>query len=228
MAGRVSRFAAPLPAERIPGLAQGLVSVQDAAAQLAAPLLDAREGMRVLDACAAPGGKATHLLELADVALTALDSDARRLERLRANLARLGQTAHVVCGDACAPDGWWDGAPFDRILADVPCSGSGVVRRHPDIKWLRRVADIGQFVELQARMLDALWRLLAGGGKLLYATCSVFREENGDQVARFVERHRDPMRLKLPAVDGDPRLPAGQLLPARGRDGFYYALLQKP
>jgi len=218
---------APLPAERIPGLAEGLVSVQDVAAQLAAPFLDLHGGLRVLDACAAPGGKTTHLLEIADVNVVALDHDARRLERVRANLARLALSAEVVAGDACAPERWWDGRPFDRILADVPCSASGVARRHPDVKWLRRATDIAQFVELQGRMLDALWQLLAGGGKLLYATCSVFREENCEQVARFVERHRDATRLRLPAVDDDPQLPAGQLLPDQWHDGFFYALLQK-
>lgn len=217
----------PLPAERIPGLAEGLVSVQDAGAQLAALLLDLRDGMRVLDACAAPGGKAGHALELADVALTALDQDAERLERVRANLARLGLPARVLCGDAGDPAAWWDGARFDRILVDAPCSASGVVRRHPDIKWLRRESDIAQYAREQTRLLDALWQTLAGGGKLLYATCSVFQEENGEQVARFLERHRDAARLKLPAVDNDTPLPAGQLLPDGRHDGFFYALLQK-
>lgn len=220
-------LATPLPAHRIPGLAEGLVSVQDTGAQLAAPLLDARAGMRVLDACAAPGGKATHVLELADVDLVALDSDERRLTRVHANLARLGLTARVVCGDAAEPGAWWDGNPFERVLADVPCSASGVARRHPDIKWLRRAADIAQFAQAQGRMLDALWRVLGRGGKLLYVTCSVFEEENGEQVAHFVERHPDATRLALPALDDDPRLPAGQLLQNPRRDGFFYALLQK-
>ena len=220
-------LAAPLPAERIPGLAEGLVSVQDAAAQLAAPLLDARDGMRVLDACAAPGGKATHVLELADVDLVALDNDERRLERVRANLARLALSAHVVCGDASDCASWWDGREFDRVLADVPCSASGVARRHPDIKWLRRAADIAQFAQLQRRVLDALWQVLGSGGKLLYVTCSVFQEENGEQVSSFVERHPDATRLTLPALDADPRLPAGQLLQNPRHDGFFYALLQK-
>jgi len=220
-------LAVPLPAERIPGLADGLVSVQDTAAQLAAPLLDLRDGMRVLDACAAPGGKAMHARELADIDLVALDSDERRLERVRANLARLGLTARVVCGDASEPGVWWDGRPFDRILADVPCSASGVARRHPDIKWLRRMADITQFAQVQRRMLDALWQVLGSGGKLLYVTCSVFQEENGEQVAYFVERHPDATRLSLPALDDDPLLPAGQLLQNRRQDGFFYALLQK-
>jgi 16S rRNA (cytosine967-C5)-methyltransferase len=217
----------PVPADRIPGLAQGLVSVQDAAAQLAAPWLDLRDGMRVLDACAAPGGKTGHALELSAVALTALDRDAARLERVRANLERLGLSARLVCGDAAEPGAWWDGMPYERILADVPCSASGVARRHPDIKWLRREADISRFAEVQGRLLDALWQTLAGGGKLLYATCSVFREENDIQVARFLERHRDAARLTLPAVDNDNSAPAGQLLPDQRHDGFFYALLQK-
>jgi 16S rRNA (cytosine967-C5)-methyltransferase len=216
-----------LPAARIPGLAEGLVSVQDAAAQLAAPLLDLSDGMRVLDACAAPGGKTGHALELADLNLTALDSDAVRLERVQANLSRLGLAARVVCSDACEPASWWDGARFDRILLDAPCSGSGVARRHPDIKWLRRESDIEQFARLQNRMLDALWQTLESGGKLLYATCSVFHEENHEQVARFLERHRDATRLALPAVDDDTHPPAGQLLPDGRHDGFFYALLQK-
>ena len=220
-------LAKPVPADRIPGLAQGLVSVQDAAAQLAAPWLDLRDGMRVLDACAAPGGKTGHALELATVDLTALDRDSARLERVRANLERLGLTARLVCGDAGEPAAWWDGVPYQRILADVPCSASGVVRRHPDIKWLRREADVARFAEAQSRMLDALWQTLAGGGKLLYATCSVFREENDVQVARFLERHRDAARLTLPAADNDNSVPAGQLLPDQRHDGFFYALLRK-
>lgn len=220
-------LASPLPAHRIPGLGEGLVSVQDAAAQLAAPLLELRDGQRVLDACAAPGGKATHILELANVELFALDNDELRLERLRANLARLGLAANVRCADAAEPGSWWDGKPFERILVDVPCSASGVARRHPDIKWLRRASDIEQFGERQSRMLDALWQVLGRGGKLLYATCSVFREENGEQVSRFVERHPDATRANLPALDNDPGLPAGQLLQNPRHDGFFYALVQK-
>lgn len=216
-----------LPAARIPGLAEGLVSVQDIAAQIAAPLLDLRDGLRVLDACAAPGGKTGHMLELADVKLTALDRDDTRLARVRANLQRLGFAADVVCGDAGEPASWWDGRPFDRVLADVPCSAAGVARRHPDIKWLRREDDLARFAREQNRMLDALWQTLASGGKLLYATCSVFHEENRDQVARFLERHRDATRQALPAVDNDGLLPAGQLLPDGRHDGFFYALLQK-
>ena len=211
----------------IPGFAEGVVSVQDAAAQRAAFLLDLQPGAAVLDACAAPGGKAGHILELADINLTALDSARARLERINANLSRLKLTAHIVCGDACDPASWWDGRPYDRILADVPCSASGVVRRHPDIKWLRREGDIAQFAHTQSRMLDALWQLLASGGKLLYATCSVFHEENHIQVERFLGRHRDAHRLKLPGADTNQQQPAGQILPDEWHDGFFYALLQK-
>src|SRR5262249_8828063 len=147
-----------LPVERLPGFAEGLVSVQDAAAQLAAPLLDVHDGMRVLDACAAPGGKTTGLLEVADLTLTALDRDAAPVARVHENLVRLHLQATVRTADAAAPDEWWDGTPFERILADVPCSASGVVRRHPDIKWLRRASDIPQFVSQQRRLLDGLWQ----------------------------------------------------------------------
>jgi 16S rRNA (cytosine967-C5)-methyltransferase len=217
----------PLPVERIPGFAEGLASVQDPAAQLAGPLLDLRPGMRVLDACAAPGGKTAHALELADVELTALDRDAARLERVRANLARLALSARVVCGDAGDPASWWDGTHYQRILLDAPCSASGIARRRPDVKWLRRATDVAPLAQAQAHLLDALWPTLASGGKLLYATCSVFHEENSEQVARFLERHRDAQRASLPAVDNDSELPAGQLLPDERHDGFFYALLQK-
>lgn len=217
----------PRPVDRIPGFADGLVSVQDAAAQRAAPLLQAKEGMRVLDACAAPGGKTAHILELADVDLVAVDNSVARLERVCANLARLGLRARVLCGDAEKPDGWWDGVPFDRILADVPCSASGVVRRHPDIKWLRRESDVRQFAQQQQRILDALWRLLASDGKLLYATCSVFHEENQLQIAQFLERHHDAQSLTLPGADTQNQQATGQLLPDERHDGFFYALLAK-
>lgn len=217
----------PLPVTRIPGFADGLCTVQDFGAQRAAVLLDARDGQHVLDACAAPGGKATHLLELADIDLLALDSDPARCARIDENLARLGLTTASTCqavvktGDAATPAAWWDGRPFDRILADVPCTASGVVRRHPDAKWLRQPADIARFAAVQARILDALWPLLAPGGKLLYATCSVFAAENGQQVAAFLARHADARRLP---IAGQPAL---QLLPNATHDGFFYALLQK-
>ncbi|MDB5810547.1 MAG: sun protein [Betaproteobacteria bacterium] len=213
--------------ERLPGFADGFVSVQDAAAQLAAPLLDVEPGMRVLDACAAPGGKTTHLLELAELELIAVDQDEKRLERVRQNLSRLDMNAELMCADVNDIDAWWDGQPFHRVLADVPCSASGVVRRHPDIKWLRRASDIAQFAKQQRRMLDSLWRLVASGGKLLYTTCSVFQEENSLQVADFLVRHADAKQLPLSGVNTVDGTPDGQLLPDNEHDGFFFALLQK-
>ncbi len=215
-------LAKPVPVERIPGFRDGRVSVQDWGAQQAARLLDVRYGMRVLDACAAPGGKTAHLLELADLDLTALELDLQRARRIAENLDRLGIKANVKVADASRPQDWWDGRAFDRILADVPCSASGVARRHPDIKWLRRAEDVAAFAQTQAAILDALWPLLAPGGKILYCTCSVFPEENGEQVRAFVARHPDARRL--PTGSTDPEL---QLLPAATHDGFYYALLEK-
>lgn len=220
-------LAKPVPVERIPGFQDGLVSVQDLSAQHAAVLLDAREGTRVLDACAAPGGKTAHLLERSDVEVTAVDHDAARLERVQANLGRLQLCARLVCGDAAHPASWWDGKPFERILADVPCSASGVVRRHPDIKWLRRPDDIARFAQRQRDILEALWQLLATDGKLLYATCSVFHEENREQIERFLEHHSDARHLTLPGLHTNAQLPAGQILPDTRHDGFFYALLQK-
>ena len=211
----------PLPIDSVPGFGAGEVSIQDAGAQLAAPLLDVQAGMRVLDACAAPGGKTGHILELADCALTALDSDAARVPRIRDNLTRLGFSARVVCGDCASPAGWSDGGLFERILLDAPCTASGVVKRHPDIKWLRRDSDIAQFAATQGRMLDALWQLLAPGGKLLYATCSVFPQENAQTVASFLARRDGARRLPLAGLEG------GQLLPDTRHDGFFYALLEK-
>ena len=211
----------PVPVGRLPGFADGLCSVQDAGAQRAALLLDVHDGLRVLDACAAPGGKAAHILECAAVDLTALDADAGRALRVSENLLRLGLQARVRPADCREVDAWWDGRDFDRILADVPCTASGVVRRHPDAKWLRREQDIAQFARMQGEILDALWRVLAPGGKLLYATCSLFPEENGRQVAAFAARQEDCMRLP---IAGMPEL---QLLPTEEQDGFYYALLEK-
>jgi 16S rRNA (cytosine967-C5)-methyltransferase len=215
------RLEQPRPVNAIPGFAEGDVSVQDAGAQLAALLLAPGDGMRVLDACAAPGGKTGHLAELADADLLALDRDPARLGRIEANLARLRLRAQVRQADAAEIATWWDGRAFDRILADVPCSASGVVRRHPDIKWLRRAADLAGFAREQQRLLDALWQVLAPGGKLLYATCSVFPEENDSVVAAFAARRGDSRRLDIPGLTG------GQLLPDDDRDGFFYALLEK-
>jgi 16S rRNA (cytosine967-C5)-methyltransferase len=217
----------PVPVERLPGFAEGDVSVQDASAQYAALLLDVQPGSRVLDACAAPGGKTAHILEIADADLTALDNDASRLERVQSNLERLHLNAKVLCGDAAVPDAWWDGVAYDRILADVPCSASGVVRRHPDIKWLRRPDDIARFAARQSEILDALWQPLAIDGKLLYVTCSVFREENHEQIERFLARHRDARHLTLPGPHTNAQQLAGQILPDEQHDGFFYALLQK-
>ncbi len=215
------RLVKPRPVKGIPGFAEGEVSVQDAGAQLAGPILAPRDGMRVLDACAAPGGKTGHLAELADADLVALDRDPARLGAIVANLARLGLRADVRQADAADLDAWWDHRPFDRVLADVPCSASGVVRRHPDIKWLRRAGDLRGFAREQSRLLDALWQVLAPGGKLLYATCSLFPEENDSVLAEFVARRGDARRLDLPGLAG------GQLLPDDDRDGFFYALLEK-
>jgi 16S rRNA (cytosine967-C5)-methyltransferase len=212
----------PLPVDRLPGFAEGDVSVQDAGAQRAATLLDLRTGQRVLDACAAPGGKSAHMLEIAEIALVALDADSARCEDVTRNLARLGLSAQVRQADCSMPDAWWDKVAFDRILADVPCSASGVARRHPDIKWLRRESDIAAFAARQSRILDALWPTLAPGGKLLYVTCSVFPEENGAVIDAFVER--TPGARCAPLANGGP----GQLFPGPDNDGFFFSLLEKP
>ncbi|HEY0945384.1 MAG TPA: 16S rRNA (cytosine(967)-C(5))-methyltransferase RsmB [Opitutaceae bacterium] len=205
----------------LPGFAAGRVSVQDAGAQWTGRWLDLADGQRVLDACAAPGGKAAQILESADVELVALELDPVRVRRINENLARLGLSADVKTVDCRRVDEWWDGRPFDRILADVPCSASGVARRHPDIKWLRRQEDIPRFAAQQAEILEALWPTLAIGGKLLYVTCSVFDEENSLQIERFLARHPDAQR----ETTGN-RLEQ-QLLPNADHDGFFYALLRK-
>jgi 16S rRNA (cytosine967-C5)-methyltransferase len=217
----------PVAVEQIPGFGDGLVSVQDAAAQYAATALDLRAGARVLDACAAPGGKTAHILEIENVDVLALDSDPVRLERVRSNLERLHLAASTVCGDATDVSHWWDGVPYSRVLADVPCSASGVVRRHPDIKWLRRPEDVDAFAQRQRQILEALWHVLGPGGKLLYATCSVFDEENNAQIERFLLHHPDAQRLKLPEPQTNAQQLAGQIVPDERHDGFFYALLQK-
>jgi len=220
----------------LPAYAQGHFSVQDAAAQMAAPLL--LEGLRpadggrlrLLDACAAPGGKTAHLLELADAEVTALDIDARRCERIVQNLQRLGLQADIRVGDAARPEAWWDGRLYDGILLDAPCTASGIVRRHPDVRWLRRPTDIAQLAALQVRLFDALWPLLRPGGRLLYCTCSVFRAEGEQQAQTFVTHHKDALLMPSP----------GHLLPQSGvsetvfpdnlkgdNDGFYYAIFEK-
>jgi 16S rRNA (cytosine967-C5)-methyltransferase len=213
------RLAQAVNVGQIPGFHEGLVSVQDAGAQLAAPLLDLQDGMRVLDACAAPGGKSGHILETAGVDLTSVDADPQRLARVGDNLARLGLQATLVPAEA-QEAGWWDGRAFDRILADVPCTASGIVRRHPDIRWLRRKSDTLQLATLSSKILDNLWQMLLPDGKLLFVTCSLWPQESEAQAAAFAARH-DAIRLDAP----------GQLLPASGagqdHDGLFYALFQK-
>lgn len=217
----------PRPITSLPGYAQGWWSVQDAGAQLAAPMLEVKDGMQVLDACAAPGGKTAHLLELAKVDLTALDVDASRLERVHQNLKRLGlmrRGIRLVAESAIKTHIWWDGKPFDAVLADLPCTASGIVSRHPDIRWLRRAQDVQQTAKLAREILDSLWSVVAPGGKLLMVTCSIFPEEGEKQAQAFASRHSQAERLSAP----------GQLLPhlpdaehPAGYDGFFYALFTR-
>jgi 16S rRNA (cytosine967-C5)-methyltransferase len=220
---------APLAVTALPGFADGDVSVQDAAAQLAAEFLDAQPGERVLDACAAPGGKSAHLLErTAELALTALDTDPDRVALIEATLRRLQLAATVGTADAAMPAAWWDARPFDRVLADVPCSASGVIRRHPDIKLRRRPADLDTLAATQARLLDGLWPTLKSGGKLLYATCSVLARENELQVAAFLARHRDAIEQPLTHPAAQKRARGIQFVPGRETmDGFFYACVEK-
>jgi len=218
-----------LDVTQLPGFAGGLFSVQDGAAQHAAGLLDLHDGQRVLDACAAPGGKSAHILEQADVHLLALDSDERRLPRISENLARLGLRAAARGGDAAQPQAWWDGKPFDRILIDAPCSATGIIRRQPDVKLHRRAGDIALLAAGQTRLLDALWPLLAPGGRLVYATCSVLEAENGGRIERFVAQHADAAGVPA-GLSGWRAVRGGgvQNLPGEsGMDGFYYAVLEK-
>ena len=226
------------PVTALPGFSEGHFSVQDAAAQLAAPLLleglmpagDGTGRLHILDACAAPGGKTAHLLERADCDVTALDIDARRCKRIAQNLQRLGLQAQIVVGDAGRPDDWWDGRLYDGILLDAPCTASGIVRRHPDVRWLRRPTDIAQLASVQAHLLAALWPLLRAGGRLVYCTCSVFRAEGEQQIQTFVAHHTDVRLIPSP----------GHLLPESSagatviqdnliceHDGFYYAVFEK-
>jgi len=214
----------PVSVEKLPGFAEGLFSVQDAGAQLAAPLLAVSDGMRVLDACAAPGGKSTHLLELANIELTILDNNANRLQKVKENLVRLKLSAHrIIDGDARHPHQWWDGQLFDRIMVDAPCSASGVVSRHPDTKWRRKPEDIAHFAQTQRTILEAMLPLLKPGARLLYITCSIFQEENDLLVKKFLLNH--PEAKLLPAVH--PQINGRQLLPDEHHDGFFYAILQK-
>jgi 16S rRNA (cytosine967-C5)-methyltransferase len=217
------RLTQPMPVEDLPGFAAGEVSVQDVSAQRAAALLELAPGQRVLDACAAPGGKTGHILEATGgrSEVWAVERDGVRIGRVRENLDRLGLSAKLVTGDATAPAQWWDGAPFDRVLVDAPCSATGVIRRHPDIKVLRRPDDVERAVALQARLLRALWPLVAPAGLLLYATCSLLKRENDAQIAAF--------RAAEPTIEPATGVASLQLLPEEaGGDGFYYAWLRKP
>ncbi len=224
----------PVAVQKLPGFVEGLISVQDAAAQMAAPLLldglAQREDLRILDACAAPGGKTGHLLELTHSPVLALEIDARRTTRIHENLVRLGLSASVLTADAARPQDWWDGQLFDAILLDAPCTASGIVRRHPDVRWLRRESDIAQLAELQKKMIQSLWKLLRPGGRMVYCTCSLFLAEGSGQVQTFLTHNTDA--ILLPSV--------GHLIPKNDAfcegvpdnqaceyDGFYYALLQK-
>ena len=227
-------LAQPSPVLALPGFADGVVSVQDAAAQLAAPLLmtglSSAVPLRVLDACAAPGGKTAHLLELMDCEVTALDVDPVRCEKIHQTLQRLGLQAKVLAADAGQPDRWWDGQLFDAILLDAPCSASGIVRRHPDVRWLRRESDIAQLGAVQARLLKALWTLLKPGGRLLYCTCSVFRAEGEEQIQSFLKHNTQAALLPSPGhltpiSDANGSASPDNLI--SDHDGFYYALLEK-
>ncbi len=214
----------------LPGFAEGDASVQDASAQLAATLLDCKQGMRVLDACAAPGGKTMHILQsVKGIQMTAIDKEEKRLKRIKENLQRAQVSADLICADAAETDSWFDGDLYDRILLDVPCSASGIIRRHPDIRLLRKQNDISGLVQQQKRLLHSMWAMLKPGGKLLYSTCSIFKEENELQVKNFL--NDQPASLEIPishVSSGVQRLPGQQIFPGFDEmDGFYYACLQK-
>ena len=230
LAGSAVILDKPMAVHELPGFAEGDVSVQDAAAQLAAPLLDVHAGERVLDACAAPGGKTGHLLEnpTARMELVALDREPARVSLIRENLVRLHLETKTIVGDAACPVDWWDGRAFDRILADVPCSATGVIRRHPDIKLRRRPQDLPKLVSAQTQILESLWPLLKPGGKLLYATCSILAVENENQMTAFLARHPDATEDVFALSAGQARVTGRQILPGEaGMDGFYYARLRK-
>jgi len=223
-------LAKPVNVENLPGFSEGVVSVQDPAAQLAAELLDLAPGQRVLDACAAPGGKTAHILEIQPQLdlLLAIDSSEQRLERVRENLQRGNLDCQVLCANAATPDDWWDGKPFDRILLDAPCSATGVIRRHPDIKWLRRESDIDHLQAQQLQLLNSLWPLLKPGGMLVYATCSIIAAENHELLNRFIESTDDLEILAIEGQFGTKCKPGMQLLPhIDASDGFFYAVIQK-
>jgi len=216
----------PIPVEKIPGFIAGEVSVQDFGAQLAANLLDLKDGQICLDACSAPGGKTGHMLEIADIELVSIDQEKERLYKVKENLERLQLHAHLKCADLTAINSWWNKKLYDRILLDAPCSASGVVRRHVDIKWLRRPRDIDMFAKQQKIMLQAMWQLLKKGGKLLYATCSIFPDENQRVIDNFIKEHSDAKEVKW-SVDSKYSKYENQLIPNENHDGFYYALFEK-
>ena len=214
---------------KIPGFEKGWLSVQDPAAQLARDLLDPRPGERILDACAAPGGKTAHLLESCnEIELTVLDKNAQRIEQISQNLHRLGLNAATITADAAATETWWKGEKFDKILLDAPCSATGVIRRHPEIKWLRSSEQVDKVTQIQAGLLTALWPLLKDGGLLVYATCSILKRENNQQIHQFLEQHADAV-TEVPVVEWGMASPVGrQILPGDAQmDGFFYAVLRK-
>ncbi len=219
-------LAQPTPVEKIPGFMDGEVSIQDFGAQLAAKLLDLQDGQICLDACSAPGGKTGHMLEIADIELVSIDQQKDRLYKVKENLERLHLHAYLKCADLTAVNTWWNEKLFDRILLDAPCSASGVVRRHVDIKWLRRPRDIEMFAKQQEAMLEAMWQLLKKGGKLLYATCSIFHDENQKVINHFIKEHADAKEVKW-SVDSEYSKYENQLIPSENHDGFFYALLEK-
>lgn len=216
----------PTSVEKIPGFMDGEVSIQDFGAQLAAKLLDLQDGQICLDACSAPGGKTGHMLEIADIELVSIDQQKDRLYKVKENLERLHLHAYLKCADLTAVNTWWNEKLFDRILLDAPCSASGVVRRHVDIKWLRRPCDVEMFAKQQETMLEAMWQLLKKGGKLLYATCSIFHDENHKVIKRFIKEHTDAKEVKW-TVDSQYSKYENQLIPSENHDGFFYALLEK-
>ena len=216
----------PTTVEKIPGFLDGEVSIQDYGAQLAAKLLDLQDGQICLDACSAPGGKTGHMLEIADIELVSIDHQKDRLYKVKENLERLHLHAHLKCADLTAVNTWWNKKLFDRILLDAPCSASGVVLRHVDIKWLRRPRDIEMFAKQQEAMLEATWQLLKKGGKLLYATCSIFNGENQKVIDHFIKQHIDAKEVKW-TVDSGYSKYENQLIPSENHDGFFYALLEK-
>jgi len=214
----------------LPGFEEGLFSIQDAGAQAAVELLDLRDGLTVLDACAAPGGKAAHILERAEVALTALELDPARARRIESTIDRLGLQARVKVGDAAQPAAWLerDGPVFDRILIDAPCSATGVIRRHPDIRWLRRSGDIGRNIQTQSAILEALWPRLHRGGLLVYVSCSILNAENRDRIRAFLDRHDDANIQPFELAETRPVSPGRQILPGSlDRDGFYHVVLRR-